>query len=127
VPSGALADIVDRRRYFIVTQFWAASVAVVLCATAFAGGLGAWLLLALTLANGITLAMRWPVFAAVVPELVPRQDLPSALALNGVAMNASRVVGPIVAGAIIAAAPTPTSPPRRCCWPAAPGSRWPTP
>lgn len=106
VPSGALADIVDRRRYFIVTQFWAAAVAVVLCATAFGGGLGAWLLLGLTLANGIVLAMRWPVFSAVVPDLVPRADLPAALALNGVAMNGSRVLGPVIAGAVIAAAGT---------------------
>ena len=104
VPSGALADIVDRRRYFIFTQVWAATVAVVLCLLIFAGGVGPWALLTLTFANGITLAMRWPVFAAVVPELVPREDLPGALASNGLAMNAARVVGPIVAGAVIAAA-----------------------
>ncbi len=48
--------------------------------------------------------MRWPVFAAIVPELVPRPQLPFALALNGVSMNISRIVGPLVAGAIIAAA-----------------------
>ncbi len=59
-------------------------------------------LLALTFANGIGLAMRWPVFSAIVPELVPRAQLPAALALNGVAMNASRIVGPLVAGALIA-------------------------
>jgi MFS family permease len=58
----------------------------------------------LTFANGVGLALRWPVFAAIVPELVPRSQLPAALALNGVAMNASRIVGPLVAGAIIAAA-----------------------
>jgi MFS family permease len=68
------------------------------------GWMTAPLLLALTFANGVGLAMRWPVFAAIVPELVPRSQLPAALALNGVAMNASRIVGPLVAGAIIAAA-----------------------
>jgi hypothetical protein len=62
------------------------------------------LLLALTFANGIGLAMRWPVFAAIVPELVSRPQLPAALALNGVAMNASRIMGPLLAGAIIASA-----------------------
>ena len=62
------------------------------------------LLLALAFANGIGLAMRWPVFSAIVPELVPRAQLPAALALNGVAMNASRIVGPLVAGALIASA-----------------------
>jgi MFS family permease len=104
LPSGALADIVDRRRYFAVTQLWVASVAVVLCGLSLADMLSAPLLLALTFANGIGMAMRWPVFAAIVPEVVPRHDLPAALALNGVAMNMSRVIGPVVAGALLAGA-----------------------
>ncbi|MDD2546052.1 MAG: MFS transporter [Burkholderiaceae bacterium] len=102
LPSGALADILDRRRYLIATQFWVAMVAVVLCVATLMGGVTAPLLLALTFANGVGLAMRMPVFAAVVPELVHRVQLPAALALNGVAMNASRIVGPLVAGGIIA-------------------------
>ena len=104
LPSGALADILDRRRYFMATQFWVAAVAVVLAFAIVSGGMTAPLLLALTFANGIGLAMRWPVFAAIVPELVSRPQLPAALALNGVAMNASRIIGPLVAGAIIASA-----------------------
>ncbi len=104
LPSGALADILDRRRYFIITQFWVAAVAVLLCITIVMGAMTAPLLLALTFANGVGLAMRWPVFAAIVPELVPRPQLPAALALNGVAMNASRIIGPLVAGALIAGA-----------------------
>ena len=106
LPSGALADILDRRRYFIMTQFWVAAVASVLCIAVVYGVMTPALLLALTFANGIGLAMRWPVFAAIVPELVPRWQLPAALALNGVAMNASRIVGPLVAGALIASAGT---------------------
>jgi predicted MFS family arabinose efflux permease len=104
LPSGAFADILDRRRYFMVTQFWVAAVAIVLCAVVALGWMTAPLLLALTFANGIGLAMRWPVFAAIVPELVSRPQLPAALALNGVAMNASRILGPLVAGALIASA-----------------------
>lgn len=104
LPSGALADILDRRRYFIITQFWVAAVAVILCITIVMDGMTAPLLLALTFANGVGLAMRWPVFAAIVPELVPRTQLPAALALNGLAMNASRIIGPLVAGALIAGA-----------------------
>jgi MFS family permease len=102
LPSGALADILDRRRYFMVTQIWVAAVALLICAVVSFGAMTAPLLLALTFANGVGLAMRWPVFAAIVPELVPRTQLSAALALNGVAMNASRIVGPILAGAIIA-------------------------
>ncbi|WP_020680130.1 MFS transporter [Marinobacterium rhizophilum] len=100
-PSGALADILDRRRYFIATQVWVAMVGAVLCLVALAGGLTPTLLLLLTFANGIGLAMRWPVFSALVPELVPRAELGKALALNGVAMNGARIVGPMIAGVII--------------------------
>ncbi|CAN5205351.1 MFS transporter [soil metagenome] len=102
VPSGALADILDRRMYFLVTQIWIAFIATLLCIASLADALTPATLLLLTFLNGIGLAMRWPVFAAVVPELVPRNELPAALALNGVAMNISRIVGPVIAGAMLA-------------------------
>ena len=107
LPSGALADIVDRRRYFAATQLWVALVALVLGGLALADALTAPLLLALTFANGIGMAMRWPVFAAIIPDVVPRAELPAALALNGIAMNMSRVIGPVVAGALLASAGSP--------------------
>ncbi|MGE8396200.1 MAG: MFS transporter [Comamonas sp.] len=106
LPSGALADILDRRRYFIFTQFWVAAVAVLLCIALALDVMSAPLLLALTFANGIGMAMRWPVFSALIPEVVAKPLLPSAMALNAVAMNASRIVGPLVAGALIASAGT---------------------
>jgi MFS family permease len=102
LPSGALADIVDRRKYFVVTQFWVAGSASILCLAILAGAINPTLLLILVFANGVGLAMRWPVYSAIVPELVPRAQLPAALALNGIAMNVSRIVGPIVAGVLIA-------------------------
>jgi MFS family permease/quinol monooxygenase YgiN len=104
LPSGALADIVDRRRVFLFTQIWVAGVGLVACAFVFAGTISPPLLIALTFANGIGLALRWPVFAALVPELVERRQLSSALALNAIAMNVSRIGGPVIAGAVIAAA-----------------------
>lgn len=102
LPSGAFADILDRKRYFLLTQVWIAVVASVLSLAIFLDLLSPPLLLALIFANGIGLAMRWPVFSAIVPELVSRAQLPAALALNGVSMNASRIIGPLVAGALIA-------------------------
>ena len=102
LPSGAMADIVDRRRYFALTQLWVAVTALVLATLALLDGLTAPLLLALTFVNGIGLAMRWPVFAAIVPEVVPRAQLGQALALNGIAMNLSRIIGPVLAGALLA-------------------------
>ena len=106
LPSGALADIVNRKKYFVITQIWLAGVAALLCFFTFVGSLSAELLLVLTFMNGIGLAMRWPVFAAIIPDLVNREQLPAALALNGMAMNASRIIGPLVAGALIASAGT---------------------
>jgi len=102
VPSGAVADIVDRRRYFAVTQLWVAVTALILAALSLAGLLNAPLLLLLTAVNGIGLAMRWPVFSAIVPQVVPREQLSMAIALNGISMNLSRVIGPVVAGSLIA-------------------------
>jgi MFS family permease len=84
------------------TQFWVAANALILCAVLAADLMTAPLLLALTFGNGIGLAMRWPVYAAIVPELVPRRELATAIALNGIAMNTSRIIGPVVAGALIA-------------------------
>jgi MFS family permease len=106
LPSGALADILDRRRLLMFTQVWIAINAAALSLVAVFDLLSAPLLLALVFTNGIGLALRWPVFAALVPELVARPLLPTALALNAVAMNLSRVVGPLVAGALIASAGT---------------------
>ena len=102
LPSGALADGVDKKRHLMATQLWVALVAVFLSLFVYFGAMTPPLLLALTFANGIGLAMRWPVFSAIVPELVPRAQLPAALALNGVSINASRIIGPLVAGAVIA-------------------------
>jgi len=104
VPSGAVADIVDRRRYFAATQLWVAATALILAALSFSGLLNAPLLLLLTAVNGIGLAMRWPVFSAIVPQVVAREHLSMAIALNGISMNLSRVFGPVVAGALIALA-----------------------
>ena len=101
LPSGALADILDRRRYFAATQLWVSAIALVLAALSLGRMLTAEWLLVLTFANGIGLAMRWPVFAAIVPQVVSREMLPQALALNGIAMNLSRVIGPVLAGVLI--------------------------
>ena len=103
VPAGALADILDRRRLLIFTQGWAFVVAVLLFALALGGALGPASLLALVFANGMVLALRWPAFSAIVPDLVPPREIPAASALNGVANNTSRVMGPLVAGLVIAA------------------------
>jgi hypothetical protein len=78
-------------------------VALVQAAMSLSGRLTAGWLLALTFCNGVGLAMRWPVFAAILPTVVSRAQFPQALALNGIAMNLSLVIGPVLAGALLAA------------------------
>ena len=102
VPSGALADILNRKKYFVLTQLWLAANATILTLLMVFNLLNAELLLFFTFMNGIGLAMRWPVFAVIVPDLVNREHLAPALTLNGLAMNASRIIGPLIAGILIA-------------------------
>lgn len=101
VPSGALADILNKKSYFIFTQIWLTINASILFFLALFNLLNPYLLLFLTFTNGVGLAMRWPIFSSIVPNLVPKNVLPPALALNGIAMNLSRIFGPLIAGVII--------------------------
>jgi MFS family permease len=102
LPSGALADILDRRALLIFTQLWAVVVAAMLFGTALTSNVTPILLLVLVFANGLVLAVRWPAFSATIPELVPMREVPLASALSGIANNGSRIVGPLLAGTIIA-------------------------
>lgn len=102
LPSGALADMLDRKRLLVGTQLGAAATAAVLSAAAFLDGLTPALLLLLTFVNGVGLALRMPVLSVVLPEAVPHPQWPAAMALGAVSVNASRIIGPLVAGIMIA-------------------------
>lgn len=104
LPAGAIGDIVDRRRMMIVVQLWLAAVGLAFSGLTAAGLMTAELLLALTFCAGVGTAMTFPVWQAVISELVPRSELRLAIALNGVGINVSRAVGPAIAGATVAAA-----------------------
>jgi MFS family permease len=101
LPAGALADIVDRRRYLLAVQAWLAGVAALLAFLTFAGLITAWLLVAFTFAMGVGAAMMMPAWAAVTPEIVPRTELQGAIALNSMGMNVARAIGPAIAGIIV--------------------------
>lgn len=101
LPSGALADIVDRRRHLIVVQVFMVFVAATLAAVAFSGHITPWTLVALTFAMGLGSAMMLPAWAAIAPEVVPRGELASAIALNSMGMNVARAIVPAVAGFIV--------------------------
>src|ERR1700730_15724595 len=104
LPAGAIGDIVDRRRVILFTEVWMAAVAVVLAAMTIVGKMSPPLLLILTFALSAGDAVETPTWRAVLPELVPREDLPAASALNGIEFNVARARGPARAGALIAAA-----------------------
>jgi MFS family permease len=104
LPGGALADILDRRLTLIAAQLWIAVMGVLLAALTAAGVLGPWGLLALTFAIGAGTALNFPAWAATTPELVPREDLVGAIALNGIGFNLARALGPALGGFVLAAA-----------------------
>jgi MFS family permease len=106
LPLGAIADMTDRRRYILASQLCIAAAALLAFAVLMTGQLNPPLLLALSFASGIGFAMRNPGIAGALPETVPRSQLPQALALNSVALNCSRVIGPGIAGLLIASTGT---------------------
>lgn len=101
LPGGALADIVDRRVFLIGAQLWTILAAAALAILTTANAMTAFWLLALTFAIGIGSALTAPAWSAVVPELVPREDLVQAIALNGIGFNLTRAIGPALAGFLI--------------------------
>jgi MFS family permease len=103
LPAGALADIVDRRRLLIAVQVYLMIVAGALGVSTLLELTTAWWLLGFAFALGIGAALVMPAWAAIVPELVPPGEMPSAIALNSIAINVSRAIGPAIAGLLVAA------------------------
>jgi MFS family permease len=106
IPAGALADVVDRRRLALVALAWLSASSALLAGLSFAGAIGPAALLALTFAIGVGSALLAPAFAAIVPELVPREEIEPAVSLGGISINAARAVGPALGGFVVAAAGT---------------------
>ncbi len=102
LPAGVMADLVDRRKLLIFTQSWMLGVAALLGLLVMFGTVGPWWLLSLTFALGAGSAMNGPAWAAAIPELVPREELPAAVALNSVGFNIARAVGPAFGGIVMA-------------------------
>lgn len=101
--AGATADIFDRRRLLIFWQAWMLGVVVVLSVLTFFGVISPWGLLILTFALNVGTAMNNPAWQAIVPELVPRSQLPEAISLNSAGFNLARAVGPALGGLAMAA------------------------
>lgn len=106
LPAGALADLVDRRRLLLGVQVALAAVSLSLAALSAAGMMTPSLLLALVLAGGAGAALGAPAWQTSVPELVPRDQLRAAVALNSMGFNVSRAIGPALGGLVLTLAGT---------------------
>jgi MFS family permease len=104
LPAGSAGDIFDRRKLVLFTESWMMVVALLLAVLTIAGFMSPWLLLVLTFALSAGDAFETPAWRAILPELVSREDLAAASALNGIEFNLARAVGPALAGVVIAAA-----------------------
>jgi MFS family permease len=104
LPAGALADIVDRRRLLLVTQFAMAFAVTALAVTTLAGAITPWLLLAFAMLVGTANALNDPAWYAITPELLPKEDLAGGVTLSGVGVNIARTIGPALGGFVVAVA-----------------------
>ena len=101
VIGGHLADLVDRRRLLLVVGVQQALFSVLLAVLAFQESPSLVGILACVLAIGIGQSVNGPTFNSVMPTLVPRHDMPGAISLQSVNLNASRVIGPAIGGIIL--------------------------
>jgi MFS family permease len=103
LPAGALADMVDRRRFLLLTQGWMVLASGTLGIMTLTSCVGPWVLLLFTFLLGIGAVMNDPAWQAITPELVPQQQHASAVALNSAGFNVARAVGPAMGGLVVAA------------------------
>ncbi len=100
--GGAVADRFDRRRTLVITQVAMAVCAAALAVVTFAHLDSVWVIDGIAFVRGIVLVFNNPARQALVVQMVGRSELPNAIALNSSLNNATRIVGPAVAGALIA-------------------------
>src|SRR5712691_1413848 len=104
LPAGALADMVDRRRFLLATQGWMVVAAALLGILTLRHEVTPWMLLVFTFVLGLGAVMNDPAWQAITPEIVSAHSHESAVALNSVGFNVARAFGPALGGLVIAAA-----------------------
>ena len=103
LPAGALADIVDRRRFLLITQGWMVLASGLLGILTLTSCVGPWTLLLFTFLLGLGAVMNDPAWQAITPEIVCSENHAAAVALNSVGFNVARALGPALGGVVIAA------------------------
>lgn len=104
LPAGALADIVDRRRLVLFSQFWMFLLALLLGVLTLLNVMTPSRLLILTALLGLGMALNGPVYQAIIPQVVAPNQLSSAIALNSAGFNVVRAIGPGIGGLVVAMA-----------------------
>lgn len=107
LPSGAVADIWDRRVIMLIAQGMMLAVSTALAIITFFGHVTPWTLLTLTFLIGCGTALHGPAWQSSVGEQVPREHIPAAVALNTMSYNLARTAGPAIGGIIVATAGAP--------------------
>ena len=103
LPAGVIIDRYDRRTVLLLAQFGVMIVSALFALMVGTDAIAPWSMLVLVAIYGTVMTFIFPVRTALVPSLVDRKDLAVGVALNSAVQNATRVVGPSVAGILIAA------------------------
>jgi MFS family permease len=101
LPAGALADIVDRRKLLWVMNLWLAVAAGLLAALGSLGLLNSYLVLLCVFLLGVGFAFTAPVWPAILPEVVSKEELASATTLGGLQLNIAAILGPTIGGLLL--------------------------
>ncbi len=101
--GGAIADRYDRRKILIVTQSCSMTLAFILAALTLTGNIQVWHLFVLASMSGIINALDIPTRQSFVADMVAKEDLLNAVALNSSMFNGARIVGPAIAGILVSA------------------------
>ncbi|MGE5358568.1 MAG: MFS transporter [Bacteroidales bacterium] len=101
--GGVVADRRDRRRMLLASQYVQMTTAFALALLVFTGVVQIWHILTLSFITGLAQAFGGPAYQSLIPSLVEKKDLPNAIALNSIQFNLARVIGPLLAGASLAA------------------------
>ena len=102
LPAGALADILNRRHMLLLTHLWMILAALALSILTYLGATSPVTLLLCIFALAIGVAFTNPAWQAIIPDIVPRNEIPSAIALGSIGFNLARSVGPALGGLLVA-------------------------
>lgn len=102
IVAGNILDRVDRRRVLVGVQITYMAMMTILMALVLTGAVRYWHLVGISIVTGVAVGFDWPARLSLVPSLVPKERLQSAIALNASAFNSARILGPTLGGWLIA-------------------------